>query len=85
MTTRDRLYQLIDELPESELPAVERFLEARSDPVLRALMDAPIDDELETEQERAAIAEADAQIARGELIDDEDLWAELGRLHADAD
>jgi hypothetical protein len=44
MPTRDSLHRLIDELPESELAAAARFLHylrATTDPVLRALLDAP--------------------------------------------
>ena len=39
MSARDSLHRLIDELPESELAAAERFLHylrATTDPVLRA-------------------------------------------------
>lgn len=66
MLTRDQLHHLIDELPESEIDTAGRFLQARTDPLLRALMDAPPDDEPETEEERAAVAEARSEIARGE-------------------
>jgi hypothetical protein len=46
---------------ESELAAVERFLHdlrAKADPVLRALLDAPLDDEPETKDKRRAVHEA---------------------------
>jgi hypothetical protein len=55
MPTRDTLHRLIDELPESELPAAECFLQylrATADPVQRALLDAPLDDAPETAEER---------------------------------
>jgi len=51
MSTRDSLHRLIDELPESELTAAERFLHylrATADPILRVLLEAPPDDEPET-------------------------------------
>ena len=67
---RDTLHRLIDELPESELPAAERFLNylrATADPVLKALLEAPIDDEPETEEERRAVQEAREELARGEV------------------
>jgi hypothetical protein len=53
MPTRDSLHRLIDELPESELEATGRFLHylrVTADPVLRALLEAPPDDELDTER-----------------------------------
>jgi hypothetical protein len=55
MPTRDSLHRLFDERPESELEAAARFLRslrATADPVLRALLEAPLDDEPETEEER---------------------------------
>lgn len=65
MSDRERLYCLIDELPEAELPAAERFLA-----FLRA-------DEPETEEERQAVAEGKAELARGEGIPSEAAWKEL--------
>ena len=74
MTSKQTLYRLIDELPEAALPEVERYLESvLDDPVLRAILAAPIDDEPETDEERDAVREARAEAARGELIDDADL------------
>ena len=61
---------MIDELPESELAAAERFLHylrATADPVLRALLEAPLDDEPETDEERQAVHEAREELARGEV------------------
>ena len=77
MATKEDLHRLVDKLPESEVPAAERYLEylsvARQDPFLRALLNAPLDDEPETEDERAAMAEARAALERGEVITDQDL------------
>ncbi len=50
--------KLIDQLPESQLSALVGLLEAIVDPVAAALRDAPLDDEVETDGERAAVAEA---------------------------
>jgi hypothetical protein len=81
MPTRDTLHRLVDELPESELAAAERFLHylcATADPVLRALLDAPLDDEPETENERQAAQEAREELARGEVQTLEEVRCELG-------
>ncbi len=80
MTTRDRLHQLVGELPESEHPEAERILTALriDDPVLRALDTAPFDDVPETDEERAAVAEAREAIARGDVVPDEELDREPG-------
>ena len=48
-----------------------------ADPLLRALADAPVDDEPETNEERAAIVGARAAIARGELETWERVRADL--------
>ena len=61
MPTGDGLRRLLDELPESELYAAWRYLKYlrdTADPVLRAFLEAPEDDEPETEEERAAVEEA---------------------------
>ncbi len=74
MTTREALYSLVDELPDAALSAAERQLAAlRDDPLLRALAIAPVDDEPLTEDERAAIEDAEATYRRGEWVADEDL------------
>ena len=67
MTTRERLHQLIDSLPECILEASEQaFLDLlkKVDPVAYAFFTAPIDDEEETEEERKAVEEAYDSIAR---------------------
>jgi hypothetical protein len=48
------------------------------DPVLRAFMEAPEDDEPVTPEEEAAIAEAREAVARGEVTSHEELARELG-------
>ena len=81
MTTKETLHKLVDRLPEDEWEAVHQILEerlAKHDPVLRAFLTAPEDDEPETEEERAAVAEAYDSIARGEVISDEELRRRLG-------
>jgi hypothetical protein len=74
MTTKYRLHQLVDALPDNELDEAERLLAAlmTDDPVLRAVRLAPLDEEDETEDERAAVQEARAERDRGELVDDAD-------------
>jgi hypothetical protein len=75
VTTKEALKQIIEELPERR---ARRLLEAMRDPVLRARITAPIDDEPESDEERAAVAEAREAVARGELISTEQLNRELG-------
>lgn len=58
MTVKEKLYRLVNVLPETELVAAERYLEYlahSADPVALALELAPDDDEPLTDRERAAI------------------------------
>jgi hypothetical protein len=70
MANKEALHQLVDALPESEWEHAERLLTAltTTDPVLRALLLAPEDDEPETDDERAAVAEARADLAAGRVV-----------------
>ena len=81
MVTREELHQIVDWLPDAMLAAGGQagldFLK-QTDPVLYALVTAPEDDEPETEEERAAVAEAYEDIAQGNVISHEELIRELG-------
>jgi len=81
MTSKEELHRLVDELPESELHGAKRFLEYlrnMGDPMMQALMEAPEDDEPETEEERAAVAEAYEDIAAGRVVTMEEIRHEFG-------
>lgn len=58
LVARQHARELIDRLPESQLSALVGLLETIVDPVASALRDAPLDDEEETGEERAAVARA---------------------------
>lgn len=78
MTTKDALYRLIDAIPEDGLETARQALEPLADPVLLALANAPVDDEPETDEERAAVEEGRVALARGNAISLEDARRELG-------
>lgn len=66
MTVKERLHQVVDELSDDEAEAMLRRVEAmRSDPFLRYLDGAPVDDEPVSAEEEAAIAEVEADHAAG--------------------
>jgi hypothetical protein len=80
MQTRERIHDLVDELAEETLPAVERFLERMrdgGDPVLLALATAPEDDEPLTPEDEAAIEEGLADIAAGRVVSHEEVRRRL--------
>ena len=56
--TRQHAHQLIDRMPETQLSGLVQFLETIVDPVATALRNAPLDDEPETDDEKAAVTEA---------------------------
>lgn len=66
MTTKERLHQVVDELSDEEAEAMLRRIEIlRTDPFVRFLDEAPIDDEPVTAEEEAAVAEVEADRAAG--------------------
>lgn len=78
MTTKEALHRLVDAIPQDHLETAERALEPLVDPVLLALANAPLDDEPETDEEREAVAEGRAALARGDSMSLKDVRRELG-------
>ena len=84
MTTteaRTRLHDLIESLPSEDVPTALRVLEAlssTSDPIPLTLRDIPFDDEPETDEERAAVAEARREVEEGRLIPDDEVRRKYG-------
>lgn len=81
MTTKERLHQAVETMSEQEADAALRTLaEASGDPVRWVLDHAPLDDESESESERAAVAAARLDRERGiESTPLEDVLAEFKR------
>jgi hypothetical protein len=82
VTTREKLHQLIDQLPRQELRAAERYLEYLRDSqgaLPSFLAEAPIDDEPETPEEAAAVAEAWEDVSAGRLVSHEEAQRRLLR------
>jgi hypothetical protein len=84
MTTteaREKLHDLVESLPSEDVPTALRILEAlnfSSDPVPPALREIPIDDEPETEEERAAVAEARRDLDEGRVIPHDEVMRKYG-------
>ncbi len=78
--TREELHAIVDALPDADLAEARRLLTAltASDPALRAARLAPLDDEPLTDEDRAAILEAEAGYRRGEWVTNEEMRRELG-------
>jgi predicted exporter len=61
MANREHVHELVDRLPDSDVPAVEKLLESLTEsPAERAIRLAPPDDEPVTAADARAIAEAES-------------------------
>jgi predicted transcriptional regulator len=78
---KERLHRLVDRVPEEEVHTAERFLEylaTSEDPVMRALMNAPEDDEPLTDADREALEEGRRALEAGEVVSHEELRKAIG-------
>ncbi len=62
---RRELHALVDHIPASDVPTARKILRALMDPVELSLLTAPLDDEPETDEERAAVEKALAEAGPG--------------------
>jgi len=78
--TKEHAHELIERMAPSQVSAVVGLLESMLDPVSRAIANAPVDDEPESDEERRAVSASKAWIAQhpGEGISHEEIVAELG-------
>lgn len=80
MSDRGTLHRLVDSLPEEDLTTASRLLvglTVTADPLARALLLAPADDEPDTDDDDGGLTEARREFARGEGISTEELEREL--------
>jgi len=81
MGGRKALHRLIDDLSDQDLPVAVRVLEglrATSDPVLRALLTAPLDDERGEDDVDGGLSEARHEAREGKGISHEEVKRALG-------
>lgn len=75
--TRHELHQMLDQIPDSELPQLERILGALVDPLSTILDNAPYDDEPYTAEEQKADEEGLRDLAAGRCRSLEEVIREL--------
>ena len=77
---KQHAHQLIDQLDSTQVPAAIGMLETLLDPVARAIANAPVDDEPETEEERKAVVKSKAWFKErdGQGFSHEEVLAEFG-------
>lgn len=78
MTAKEELRERIEELTEEEANEALRLLDMRSDPVIAAFRDAPLDDEPWSEDDEAAAAEGRADLAAGRTVPLDEALREQG-------
>ncbi|MGD0872890.1 MAG: hypothetical protein ABSB88_25375 [Bryobacteraceae bacterium] len=77
--SRDTLHDLVDRIPEAELPAAKLFLEYLAvSPAWRAALSAPLDDEPVTDADAAAIARARDEVRAGKVTSHAEILREFG-------
>jgi hypothetical protein len=83
---REQAHELIYRMAPSQVAAVVGLLETMLDPVSRAIANAPLEDEAESEDERRAVAESKAwAVAHPEgMISQEDMLTEFGLAEKDS-
>ena len=82
MATREDLHRIVEEIPNSQLDTAASYLSYLRDlcdPIVKAFLDAPEDDEVETKEERHAVDEARTAFRHGEVASDEEVGQHLGR------
>ena len=80
MSAKDTLHKLVDFLEENEADEAAKFVSYLiylRDPVLRALREAPVVDEPETEDELAAMEEAYEDLKSGNVIPSDKIFDEI--------
>ena len=80
MTAKEKLRAAVDELSEADAADILDYLAHRdpgSDGLSELLRNAPVDDEPVTPEEEEGVAEARAEIARGEIISAEEIRREF--------
>jgi hypothetical protein len=80
MTAKEKLRAAVDELSEDDAADMLDYLsrrDPRSDRLSRLLRNAPVDNEPVTPEEQEGVAEARAEIARGEVITSEEIRREF--------
>ncbi len=82
--TREQVHRLVDDLPARELSAAARYLQflrsgQHQESLPPELANAPLDDEPETPEEAAAVAEAWEDVAVGRVLSHEEVLRRVQR------
>lgn len=78
-TTRERIHELLESVPDDRLADAEAAIAALAEPPYRPLSEAPEDDEPLTAEDVEAINRGRAAYRRGETIPDDIVARELAQ------
>jgi len=82
---KQHAHELVERLDAGQLDAVVRLLEVMTDPVARAIANAPIEDEPISQEEIKALDEAREWLKHNEPVPHEQVLAELGITQEEID
>jgi hypothetical protein len=82
---REHAQRLLNHLAPDQVAALVHVMEVMLDPLSRKLLNAPLDDEPFTEEDRQAVAEADEWLKHNKPIPLENVLSEFGLTMADWD
>jgi len=78
-TAREQLHEIVERMSEDEASAaLERLALTADDPLLRAFVAAPDEDEEISDEEEQAVAQSRQDLANGDTISHDELRRELG-------
>jgi hypothetical protein len=83
--SKEHAHELIERMAPVQIDAVVRLLEVMTDPVARAIANAPVDDEPLTAEEIKALDESREWLKHNEGIPHEQVLAELGITQEEID
>jgi hypothetical protein len=75
---KDQAHELIDRLAPSQVSAIVSVLQAMLDPVAKAIVSAPFDDEVESAEEKAAVARSKEWFQKQAGFTNDQVMADLG-------
>jgi hypothetical protein len=75
---KDQAHELIERLAPSQVSAIVGVLRAMLDPVAKAIVSAPFDDEIESAEEKAAVGRSKDWFQRQSGFTNDQVTADLG-------
>jgi hypothetical protein len=75
---KQQAHELIERMPQTQIPVVIGLLQRMLDPVTRSLVEAPLDDEIASEEEQRSVAASKAWLESNDPISNDEILADFG-------